>query len=574
MFLELTVIGGTSYVVRRVRRRPRLIEKLVPNQRSDWTSLKRQTEVKSMEEHKANKYFLDNSIVLGSAVIGLAFSPVLSPMSLYLLIPGILYYGAYPLLQDAWRDLREERRLTAAGLDVILLVLTMIYSVVNPRVLVVAVFSNWMYALFLKVTARNKSHAQSRMSQLAMAAPEQVWVLVDGVEMAVDFTQLKMGDVLILKAGQYVPVDGTVRNASVLVNQRLLTGDAVPVRKQVGEAVLAGSVLHAGCLHLQVDKLGAATVLAELRYLFNTTAIYAAGTEPRGKVLADRFALTGVGLGALAYPLGGLNASLAVIMMSPCYNMRLFGALTVMDFLEAAAQDGILIKDGRVLEQLDKIDTLVFDVAALLVINTDGKKTLLPGTLECMTALRAQGMKLWLVSVEPETLTAGWAGQLGVETYVSDAMPQDKVDLVQHLRAEGSFVAYVGDGIGDAVPMRLAQIAISINGINALVQDTAQLILLDQNLQHLSGLLALSQRFEASMKRSAWLTTVPNMVSIGGTFLGLVGYATAIGIFFAVLGGGMLNVFGSTLRRQAAHPTASAPIPPILHVCPTTEESS
>ena len=250
------------------------------------------------------------------------------------------------------------------------------------------------------------------------------------------------------------------------------------------------------------------------------------------------------------------------------------GALTVMDFLEAAAQDGILIKDGRVLEQLDKIDTLVFDVAALLVINTDGKKTLLPGTLECMTALRAQGMKLWLVSVEPETLTAGWAGQLGVETYVSDAMPQDKVDLVQHLRAEGSFVAYVGDGIGDAVPMRLAQIAISINGINALVQDTAQVILLDQNLQHLSGLLALSQRFEASMKRSAWLTTVPNMVSIGGTFLGLVGYATAIGIFFAVLGGGMLNVFGSTLRRQAAHPTASAPIPPILHVCPTTEESS
>lgn len=126
-------------------------------------------------------------------------------------------------------------------------------------------------------------------------------------------------------------------------------------------------------------------------------------------------------------------------------------------------------------------------------------------------------------------------------------------------------MAYVGDGIRDAVPMRLAQVAISLNGINTLVQDNAQVILLDQNPQHLSGLLALSQRFEASMKRSVWLTTVPNIVSIGGTFLGLVGYASAISISFAVLGGGMLNVFGSTLRRryasQPAQPTASAPTP-------------
>ncbi|SEB12851.1 ATPase, P-type (transporting), HAD superfamily, subfamily IC [Thiothrix caldifontis] len=550
MILELAAVGGASYVVRRVRR-PRLIDRLVPNHRRDWATLKKQTEIMSEEEREARQYFLQTSVMMGSAVV----SMVVFPASLYLLIPGIAY-TTYPLLRDAWRDLREEHRLTVVGVDVILSALTLMYSVINPQVLALTTFSNWLYSFFLKVIATSKSNAKNQLAHLAVVEPEQIWVLQDGVEIAIAFAELKVGDVLVLEAGQTVPVDGVVCATEVLVVQSLLTGETEPVTKHVGDTVFAGSVLHAGRLQLQVEKMGSATALAELRHVFDNSALYAADVELRGKALADRFALPGVALSVLAYPVGGLNAVLAVMMMSPCYNMRLFGLLTVMEFLQAAAQEGILIKDGRVLEQVDKIDTVILDLASLLVLDESGEVTLRAGTLEGVNALRTQGLTLWLVAAETVEVAEQWATHLGITHVVSNAMPNDKTALVQRL-AENGFVAYVGDGIRDAVPMKLAQVAISLNGVSTLTQDTARVILLDQNPQHLHNLFSLSQRFEASMQRSLWLTTAPNAASIGGTFLNVVGYATSIGIFYSAMGVGLLNVFWPQLRRRYAALTAA-----------------
>jgi Cu2+-exporting ATPase len=339
----------------------------------------------------------------------------------------------------------------------------------------------------------------------------------------------------------------------VSVDQALLTGDDTPLLRSAGEPVFAGSVLHSGRLYLRVEKLGEATALAELRQLFDNTALFASDVELRGKTLADRFALPGVALGVLAYPIGGVNTVLAVMMMSPCYNMRLFGLLTVMDFLQVAAQEGILIKDGRVLEQVDQVDTLVLNLAALQVTPTHGgDKVLHPEAVEAIAAFRETGMTLWLVSAESAETTASWAEQLGIDACIVNALPQDKTDLVQRLQADGHFVAYVGDGIRDAVPMKLAQVAISLNGVGTLARDTARVILLDQNPQHLHHLFALSQRFEASMSRSLLLSTAPNAVSIGGTFLNVVGYATSIGIFYSAMGVGLVNVFLPQLRRRYA----------------------
>ena len=550
MILELAAVSGAGYVVHRVRR-PRLIDRLVPNHRRDWATLKKQTETMSEEERKAHQYFMQTSVMLGGAVVGVMVNPAL----LYLLAPGIIY-TSYPLLRDAWRDVREERRLTVVGVDVLLAVLTLIYSPFNPQVLAISTFSNWLYSFFLKVIATSKSNAQNQLAHLAVVEPEQVWVLQDGVEIAIAFTQLKVGDVLVLETGQTLPIDGVVCESEGMVEQSLLTGETTPVTKHRGDTVFAGSVLHSERLHVQVEKLGDATALVQLRHVFDNSALYAADVELRGKTLADRFALPGVVLGALAYPFGGLNAVLAVIMMSPCYNMRLFGLLTVMDFLQTAAHEGVLIKDGRVLEQVDKIDTLLLDLTSLLVTDESGDVTLRVGVLEGVHALHAQGITLWLVATEAAAVTEQWAAQLGITHSISNAMPQDKAELMQRLQADNRFVAYVGDGIRDAIPMKLAQVAISLNGMGTLAQDTAQVILLDQNLQDLHNLFNFAQQFEGSMRRSLLLTTAPNAVSIGGTFLNVVGFATSIGIFYAAMGVGLLNVFWPQLRRRYAALTA------------------
>lgn len=560
MLLELAVIGGASHVVRRVRPRPRLIDQLVPTvTRRDWQSLKQQTGDMSEEERSARAYFLQTSVMLGGAAIGMLVNPSL----LYLLIPGIVY-TTYPLFRDAWRDLVKKRRFTVIVMDVILSSLSVVYGVINPKMLALTTFSNWLYSFFLKVIAVSKSHEDNTLAHLSVTEPETVWVLQDQVELSIPFRQLAIGDVLVVDSGQIVPVDGMVLGEGVMVDQSRLSSDGTLLARGEGEIVFAGSVLRSGRLFLQVTALGEQTALAEMRHIYEKTSTAATDFDLRGKALADRFALPGTLLGAAAYPITGLDSVMAVMMLSPCYTMRLLGLLTIMDFLKAAAQEGMLIKDGRVFEQIHKVDTLVLDTSVLRLTGatgTDahGQVAVLPLIAYC----HRKGITVWLVSDNPllpdspvavATLAQEW--NLG-EHYQVLALPQAKAEWVSSLQAEGGFVAYVGDGICDVMPMKCANVSISLSGISTLASDTADIIVLDQSLLPIQQLFELSKQFEHIMARSLLTSTVPNVLGIAGTFAGAVTYAGSIGLFYGGMGLGLLNVFWPQLRRRYAALTAA-----------------
>lgn len=543
MLLELAVVGGASHVVRRVRRKPRLIDYLTPSTKRDWTSLKQQTETMSEEERAARRYFLQTSVMLGSAVVGMVFNPTL----LYLLIPGIVY-TTYPLLRDASRDLIKKRRFTVIVMDVILSSLSLIYGVINPKMLALTTFSNWLYSFFLKVIAVSKSNEGNTLAHLHLTDPENVWVVQENVELAIPFKQLQSGDVLVVDAGQTVPVDGVVLGDVVKIEQYRLSGNNAWLERCVGDPIFAGSVLREGRLYLQVTDVGAQTALAQMRHVYENTATFATDFDLRGKALADRFALPGTIMGVMAYPVGGLDSVLAVMMLSPCYLMRLLGLLTIMEFMNAAVREGILIKDGRVLEQIHKVDTAVLDTSI-----GDWQQSILP----VVRYFQDKGMTVWLVSTTaqngllPEPLDV-MAQRLGITHYSVVDLPQERAEWVKNLEVEGHCVAYVGDGIHDAVPMKCATVSISLKGISTLANDTASIILLDQTLHHLPKLFDLSRHFERSMSRSLLSSTIPNVLGIAGTFAGVVTYTGSIGLFYSGMGIGLINVFWPQVRSRYA----------------------
>lgn len=148
----------------------------------------------------------------------------------------------------------------------------------------------------------------------------------------------------------------------------MLTGEAQPVEKGPGDNVFAATVVLMGKLYLKVDKIGADTMAAQIGKILKNTSDFASSVQLRGKEISDKFAAPTLGLGCVAAVFVGPSAGLAVLLSGVGYSMRILGPLSVLNKLLLAAEHGILIKDGRALERIGAVDTVVFDKTGTLTL--------------------------------------------------------------------------------------------------------------------------------------------------------------------------------------------------------------
>jgi P-type E1-E2 ATPase len=208
---------------------------------------------------------------------------------------------------------------------------------------------------------RSKDTTRKRLTNLFGEQPRMVWILKEGVEIEVSYESLVRGDIVLVQAGQIVPVDGVLTQGHASVDQRMLTGEAQPVEKGPGDTVFAATIVLMGKLYLRVDKIGADTMAAQIGKILENTSAFASSAQLRGKEIADKFAAPTLGLGCVAAVIVGPSAGLAVLLSGVGYSMRILGPLSVLNNLLLAAEHGILIKDGRALERIGAVDTVVFD---------------------------------------------------------------------------------------------------------------------------------------------------------------------------------------------------------------------
>lgn len=155
--------------------------------------------------------------------------------------------------------------------------------------------------------------------------------------------------------------------------------------------------------------------------------------------------------------------------------------------------------------------------------------TIRPEAKQAIADLQAQGLALYIISGDHEAPTRHLAEQLGIAHYYAGVLPQDKAALVEGLKAEGRTVCFVGDGINDAIALGKAQVSVSLRGATTIATDTAQVVLMSQDLSHLSFLLTMAQEFDSSLKLLFRLTVLPVALVTGTTFL----FHT--GIYFSIL---------------------------------------
>ena len=301
-------------------------------------------------------------VKVASVNLVVAIGGVFYPVLYFATIP-LFAYLLIPIFWQAVQELVRERKISLAFLDTVFL-----SGALLGRFFSAVAAGAWLIEIGHYLLIKSEHRSREKLTNIFGEQPRTVWVLVGETEMEIPFDKLTPDDVVMVHAGQTVPVDGEILEGTVSIDQHMLTGESQPVEKGVGDRVMASTNLISGRMKVRVDKAGEETIVAQLGKILDGTSEYSAQLQSRGDRIAHRSVIPTLLLGAAGYPFVGLNGALTLLTASFGYNLRVVSPITMLNFLQIASQRGVLVKDGRSLETLSKIDTLVFDKTGTLTL--------------------------------------------------------------------------------------------------------------------------------------------------------------------------------------------------------------
>lgn len=308
---------------------------------------------KSMNRHIA---------LTSMGLVAMLASSALYPPAM-LIVAAPIFYLSLPIFKKAYQVIRYERQVNYYVIGAISSAGVWLGGFFVP-----AALGSAIYYLTEKLLVVTQGRSYKGLANIFGQQPRTVWVLVDGVEVETPLNQVRAGDIVIVNAGQMAPVDGVIVDGMASLDQHALTGEAQPAEKMVGDTVLAATVVLAGRIQVRVEKAGNETIAAQIGAMLNRTASYQMSLQSKGTQIAHKSALPMLLFSAFAWATRGLEQALAMLSSSFGLNLRMTSPIAVLNFLNVASRQGILIKDGRSLELLGDVDTVLFDKTGTLTL--------------------------------------------------------------------------------------------------------------------------------------------------------------------------------------------------------------
>lgn len=297
----------------------------------------------------------------GLVLVGLRQMSRWAPLTPVVLLIGLI--NVWPELRECWRVAVRERRFS-----MIHLLLIYLLGLWLGGYYLIGMVGILLGGVGYKIELLTQSVTRYSLTHLLGDQPSQVWLMVDGEERLVSFNDLQLGDILVLSAGQPVPVDGVVVAGAATVDQHRLTGESQPVEKAAGDSVLAATLVLGGRIQVRVEKTGAETTAARIGEVLNQTVegqeIHL--SDQLKEIETERLPMLAGGL--LGWLLRGPQTGLAMLGCNFMLILPPLRLLTLLNGLGAGAERGVLIKDGRALERLANVDTVVFDKTGTLTL--------------------------------------------------------------------------------------------------------------------------------------------------------------------------------------------------------------
>ena len=434
--------------------------------------------------------------------------------------------------------------------------------------------------------ARAKGKTSDAITKLMNLAPKTATVERDGLEIQIPVTEVRLGETLIVKAGESIPVDGTVLEGSSSVDESALTGESIPVEKHAGDKVIGATINKSGYFKMQATKVGDDTTLAQIIRLvddatsskapiakltdkvsgvfvpvvitealetahsINTVVLDKTGTITQGKPVVTNVMC---GDGIRQKELLQIAASLEKLSEHPLADAIVSEAekeglsfLPVSDFRQIPGQgitgqiegEVCLAGNRRLLEangvqggallQLgesmaeDGKTPLFFARAGRLIGVIAVADVVKPTSRQAVQELSDLGLEVVMLTGDNAKTAEAIRRKVGVDRVVAEVFPQDKEKEIRRLQSAGKKVAMVGDGINDAPALARADVGIAIGAGTDVAIESADIVLMKSDLLDASTAIQLSKAVIRNIKQNLFWAFIYN----------IIGIPVAAGVFF------------------------------------------
>ena len=299
------------------------------------------------------------TVGIASLLFYLGFIPLL-------VLIAAMAFGLFSLVKTAILDIVKERKI---GTE-LFITIAVIVSVLGKEYLAGAVVL--MIILIAEyIASASTEKARASIKDLIGSVPKTAIVKKDKQERTVQISDLKIGDIVLVKAGEKIPVDGKIIAGSGSVNQAPITGESVPQEKIVGGEAFAGTILETGALDIEMTKAGQDTVFSRIISLVEDAETQQAPIEKfTDKVAAWLIPVVFIFVGTVYFFTRDIKLVIALLIFTSPAELGLATPLVTISAIARAAREGILIKGGLFLEELAKVTTIVFDKTGTLTVGS------------------------------------------------------------------------------------------------------------------------------------------------------------------------------------------------------------
>ena len=550
--------------------------------------------------------------------------------------PVLLAFGAIVLTIGAWPVLREaienllERRMTMELSMTIALVAALLTGEVFVA-LVIAAFVLGAELLEELAVARGRHAIRDLLEYL----PRTALVRGSGTTAEVPLGELRVGDVVLVNPGGSIPIDGVVVGGTSHVDEATITGEPMPVGKEAGDTVYAGTVNQHGALEVRAERIGRDSTFGKIVEAVE----HAERSRAPVQKIADRLAgyLVVFALSAAAVTLivtRDTTATISVIIVAGACGVAAGTPLAILGAVGRAARQRSIIKGGRYVEALWAADTVVLDKTGTLTFGAPAVQQVVPANgasaesiletaavaearsehplgraivahartvgmtvgesetfasvpgrgvtaavdgseilagsrlfldergirLDALTAiedvaasevvvardglvlgsiviadalrheavaavaaLRTMGIRTVLLTGDRAETAAAFAGQLGVDEFVGEMLPDQKAEHVRSLVAAGRRVVMIGDGVNDAPALAEASVGVAMGSGTDVTRESADVVLIGNDLSQFVDTLRLARRTRGVILQNFVGTIGVDLLGIGLAAFGLLG---------------------------------------------------
>ena len=503
---------------------------------------------------RANRTLTLSSLSLGVTVVGVLMKPALMLVS----VPTALVIFA-PSFQAAWQALRQERRIAPSALDATRVMLCIILGYY-----VALALDTWLRTLAQRLFLRAEAEFQYTLDQHFVESPSAVWCFTGGAEVQTPITDLAVGDIVSVATGELIPADGVILYGFAWVDERLTNGHGQVVRKATGDAVSASTLVQNGQIYLQITATGKLLGTTAVRKRLEAMVQSGSHLAEAGKRSGEAMALPMWVASAVLLPFWDPNRAAGFLTTSFGNQMERLGPYALQNFATVALQQNLLIYDGRALEALNLVNTIVMEA------NLFSDPELREQALDAIAALRrrrwpmqeitSQRFAVFLLADGNEAATKALAGDLGVDDYFVAPLIEERVELLKRLQTGGRFICYVGSGAESATVTEQALVTLAIpsatNGampvdaVEQIASTPAHVVLIEKDIKRLVSLFDIAARFGVSEGFSIAWPLFMDLVDISTTVFIHFGLTYSILFSYSGLLGSALYVRLPLLRYQ------------------------